>query len=162
MKSISLFLLVGIAVSGCINRATATLMPGADLSRVKSFYVVHQPRDKQGLHQMISDNLSLKGYHSVAGPEMPPSSYKTDAYITYVDKWMWDITLYLLELTVTLREPVHNQPLAFGNSYHTSLTRLSPQEMIEEVLSNILALTKAPATPKVETGQGLPSEPKVQ
>ena len=35
---------------------------------------------------MISDNLSLKGYHSMAGPEMPPSSYKTDAYITYVEQ----------------------------------------------------------------------------
>ena len=76
---------------------------------------------------------------------------------------MWDITLYLLELTVTLREPVHNQPLAVGNSYHTSLTRLSPQEMIEEVLSNILAYRqKLQQHQKVETGQGLPSEPKVQ
>src|SRR5438309_6575953 len=115
MKYISL-LLIGVAASSCINRATATLAPGADLGRLTTFYVVHQPRDKEGLHQMISDNLSMKGYRSNAGPELPAGSYKTDAIITYVDKWMWDITLYLLELTITVRESVNNQPLAVGNS----------------------------------------------
>jgi hypothetical protein len=69
---------------------------------------VHQPRDKDNLHQMMSDSLSMRGYRSTAGPELP--SYTTDAVITYVDKWMWDMTLYLLELTVTVREPVHAQP----------------------------------------------------
>jgi hypothetical protein len=149
MKAIFLIFLLGIAAAGCSNRATATLAPGADLSRLKSFYVVHQPRDKDGLHQMISDHLSFKGYQSSAGPEKPPDSYKTDGIITYVDKWMWDITLYLLELTVTVREPAQGQPLAVGNSYHTSLTRLSPKEMVEEVINNILGLINAPAAPKV-------------
>jgi hypothetical protein len=143
-----------MAASGCINRATATLAPGAGFSNVTSFYVVHQPRDKEGLHQMISDNLSMKGYRSNAGPELPPSSYKADAIITYVDKWMWDITLYLLELTVTVREPATNQPLAVGNSFHTSLTRQSPREMIDEVLGNILGLPNAPQAPKVAAASG--------
>jgi hypothetical protein len=39
---------------------------------------------------------------SAAGPELPRDSYNTDLFVTYVDKWMWDITLYLLELTITL------------------------------------------------------------
>lgn len=39
---------------------------------------------------------------------------------------MWDITLYLLELTVKLRDPSNDFPLAVGNSFHTSLTRKSP------------------------------------
>ena len=37
-------------VSGCSNHATATLSPGADLSKVKTFYVVHQPRDTHSIH----------------------------------------------------------------------------------------------------------------
>ena len=59
-------------------------------------------------------------------------------------------TLYFLELTVTLREPKNNQPLAVGNSYHTSLTRLSPIEMVDEVIENILKLNThaMPATAK--------------
>jgi hypothetical protein len=139
MHRLGLLLLFGLTISGCVNRATATLAPGTDLSKIRSFYVVHQPRDKDNLHQMISDKLSLKGYKSSFGPELPPESYKADAIVTYIDKWMWDITLYLLELTVTVREP-SGQALAVGNSYHTSLTRLSPIEMVDEVIENILKL----------------------
>jgi hypothetical protein len=59
---------------------------------------------------------------------------------------VWDITLYLLELTVTLRDADNNFPLAVGNSYHTSLTRKSPDEMVEEVMTNIFNTAKQ--TPK--------------
>jgi hypothetical protein len=143
MKYLSIALL--LFITGCINRATVTMAPGADLTGLKSFYVVHQPRDNDHLNQVMSDNLSMRGYQSTAGPELPQASYKTDAVITYVDKWMWDMTLYLLELTVTVRDPVQGQPLAVGNSYHTSLTRLSPKEMTDEVLANIFGPTTAPA-----------------
>jgi hypothetical protein len=127
-----------LILTGCVNRATATLAPGANLDTVKSFYVVHQPRDGRNLHELISDKLVFLGYSSTAGPELPQGTYKTDAVVTYVDRRMWDITMYLLELTITFREPVKRQPLAVGNSYHTSLTRLSPEEMIDEVLRNML------------------------
>ncbi len=130
--------------SGCSNRATATLAPGADIRKLKTFYVVHQPKDNRGIHQLISDKLVMKGFRSTAGPELAQSAYKTDAVVTYVDRWMWDITLYLLELTVTLREPANQQPLAVGHSFHTSLTRLSPEAMIDEVLANIFSLTHTP------------------
>ena len=146
MRRISLGLigLVGILfLSGCINRATATLAQGADISKLKTFCVVHQPRDNNNIHNLISDKLGMMGYTSTAGPELPKGSYKTDSVVTYVDKWMWDITLYLLELTVTVREPVNNQSLAVGYSYHTSLTRQSPPEMVDEVMTNILNLSTA-------------------
>ena len=61
-----------------------------------------------------------------------------DAFVTYHDRWMWDITMYLLELTVTLHDPRTNVGVASGNSFHTSLTRKTPQEMVDEVVDNIL------------------------
>lgn len=153
IRAIAILLLAAMA-SGCSNRATATWAPGADPSKLKTFYVVHQPRDKENLHQMMSDQLSLKGLKSTFGPELPAGSYKTDAVITYVDKWMWDITLYLLELTVTVRDPAGNA-LAVGNSYHTSLTRLSPTEMVTEVLGNIFGWRNRPvAKEKPEKANG--------
>jgi hypothetical protein len=51
--SVLLLLATLMFTSGCINRATATLSPGADLSRVKSFYVVHQPSPGIGLFMAI-------------------------------------------------------------------------------------------------------------
>lgn len=126
-----------LAASGCaVNRATASLTPGADLSGIKSYYVVHQPKDTHGLDQMIKDRLVKRGYSATIGEEQAPP-YRADAVVTYVDKWQWDMTMYLLELTITIRNPTNNFPLATGNSFHTSLTRKSPEEMVDEVMTNI-------------------------
>jgi hypothetical protein len=123
--------------SGCaVNRATASLSPGADLSTVKSFYVVHLPADGRGIDKLIRDNLVKRGFTATSGPELPQPP-KVDAVVTYIDRWVWDITMYMLELTITLRNPASNFPLAVGNSFHTSLSRLSPEEMVDEVLTNI-------------------------
>jgi hypothetical protein len=43
----------------------------------------------------------------------------------------------MLELTITLKDPENKYPLVVGNSYHTSLSRKSPEAMIQEVLTNI-------------------------
>jgi hypothetical protein len=134
----TLLLLAAMALtSGCAtNRATATLMPGADLSKVKTVYVVKLPNDDRGVGDLIQTNLAKRGYQADIGPEQKPP-YKTDAVVTYVDKWMWDITMYLLELTITVRDKT-DFPLATGNSLHTSLTRKSPPEMVDEVVTNIV------------------------
>ena len=47
------------------------------------------------------------------------------------------MTMYMIELTIVVRNTQSNFPLATGHSLHTSLTRLSPQEMVNEVLTNI-------------------------
>jgi hypothetical protein len=132
-------------VSGCSNVATATLSPGTDLSRLKTFYVVHQPKDTRDLHNLIRDRLAKEGFTATAGPELPQTSYKTDTVVTYVDRWVWDLTLYLLELTVTFRDATNGFPLAVGNSYHTSLTRKSPEAMVDEVVTNIFNASKPTA-----------------
>ena len=133
--------------SGCSNYATATLSPGADLSAVKTFYVVHQPRDSHNLHYLIRDKLVKEGYTATAGPESERSKYQINSVVTHMDRWVWDITLYLLELTVTLRDASNDFPLAVGNSYHTSLTRKSPEEMVDEVITNILNAGKQTTKP---------------
>jgi hypothetical protein len=123
--------------SGCaVNRATASVSPGADLNTVKTFYVVQFTSDERGIDKLIRDNLVKRGFTATSGPELPQPP-KVDAVVTYIDRWMWDITMYMLELTITLRNPANNFPLAVGNSFHTSLTRLTPEEMVDEVLTNI-------------------------
>jgi hypothetical protein len=139
---ILLLLSSSLLASGCSNSATATLSPGADLSAVKTFYVVHQPKDTHDLHKLIRDRLVMEGYSATAGSESERSSYQAHSVVTYVDRWVWDITLYLLELTITLRDAANDFPLAVGNSYHTSLTRKSPEEMVDEVITNIFNAAK--------------------
>jgi hypothetical protein len=104
---------------------------------VKTYYVVQQPKDERGIEKLISDNLTARGFVARTGPETSAAPAGVDAVVTYSDKWMWDITMYLLELTLTVRNPANNFPMATANSYHTSLTRKSPPEMVDEVLTNI-------------------------
>lgn len=121
-------------LAGCANRATAKVDPSADLGRLKTMHVVKLPEENAGIDLLIADNLRSRGYTVTAGLEKPTN---VDAVVTYVDRWMWDITMYLLELTVVIREATTDFALATGNSLHGSLTRKSPPEMVKEVMDNI-------------------------
>jgi len=123
-------------LSGCaVNRATANVDATADLDKIKTVHVSKFAPDERGINVIIADKLKAKGLNVTTGPGKPESDI--DAVVTYVDKWMWDITMYMLELTITIRDPKTEYPLATGNSYHTSLTRKSPKEMVDEVVENI-------------------------
>ena len=142
LKRFALALLVLPLTSGCaVNRATATVTPGADPGSARTFFVVQPSADSRGVGKLVKDNLVKRGFSATAGAELPQPS-TVDAVITYVDRWMWDITMYMVELTVTMRNPQNNFPIASGNSYHTSLSRKSPEEMVDEVLTNIFNAKK--------------------
>lgn len=135
---LKLALILGIFTSlstGCANHATGGVNPGTNLSALKTMYVKQYPSDNSGVNEQIADKLRSKGVTVTTGTEVSPSS--VDAVVTYVDKWMWDITMYMLELTITIRDPKTDSPIATGNSLHTSLTRKSQTEMVDEVVNNI-------------------------
>jgi hypothetical protein len=133
--NLSLLLFVVLLASGCaINRATATVDPTADLSTIKSMYVTRYAPDDRGINLLITNKFKKMGYDVSTGVG---KSSDVDVIVTYIDKWVWDITMYMLELTITLRDPKTDFPLASGNSYHTSLSRKSPEDMVEEVINNI-------------------------
>ncbi len=135
-KLVAILGVVSSLTTGCaVNRATGSVDPSTNLSALKTMYVKKIPADDGGTNVLIADKLRSKGVTVTTGTEAPPSN--VDAVVTYIDKWMWDITMYMLELTITIRDPNTEFPLATGNSYHTSLTRLSPKEMVNEVVDNI-------------------------
>ena len=123
-------------MTGCAtNRATASADPSLKWASIKSVHVKKLEGEDGSTQKLIAEKFRAKGFTVTADPEQNPNA---DAVVTYVDRWMWDITMYMLELTVTMREPKTNFPLATGNSLHTSLTRKSAKEMVEEVVDNIL------------------------
>jgi hypothetical protein len=127
--------LVLAMLSGCaVNRATATVDPSANLASIKRIQVVHVAEDERRIDKLIADRLNRMGFVATAGDDRAKDA---DAVVTYVDRWMWDITMYMLDLTITVRDPKTDFPMATGNSRHTSLTRKSPEEMVEEVTQNI-------------------------
>lgn len=129
-----LALVVTLSTGCAVNRASANVDKSANLEGLKSMYVVKLPKDERGINVLIADKLRTRGYLVTTGNNAPSG---VDALVTYADKWMWDITMYMLELTITVRDPKTEFPLAVGNSYHTSLSRKAPAEMVDEVVGNI-------------------------
>jgi hypothetical protein len=107
-------------LNGCaVNRATSSVDQTTDLSQLKTFYVNKYEEDRRGTEVVIKEKLEDLEF------SVKETSTDLDAVVTYIDKWFWDITFYMLELTVTLREPKTDFPLATRNSYHSSLKRKS-------------------------------------
>jgi hypothetical protein len=140
IKVLAAVLLGGIMLylTGCANQSTAKLMPGTDINKLKSFYLVQIPDDnkEENTHSLIKANLEKRGFKVSSGLQTQPP-YNADAVVSYEDKWMWDITLYMMALDIKIKDPSTEAPLAVGHSLHGSLTRKSPTEMVDEVLTNI-------------------------
>ena len=85
---------------------------------------------------LIADALGKFNYKASASDKCPDN---VDAILTYRDKWMWDMTTYMISISMKLNDPNTGFPLAFGQALHTSLTRQTPQETINEVLTNIFS-----------------------
>jgi len=125
------------ATSGCAtNRERASVSPEVDLAGLRTYHVVRFAPDSRGIEQTIAAALRRRGLEATAGGEgdAPASA---QVIVTYQDKWRWDMTMYMLELRVYFREPQTGRLLAMGSSYHTSASRLTPEEMASEVLANI-------------------------
>lgn len=140
MKKSSLLFLFAVIVSLLSGCATAQLhsdiSPGANLDGVNKIYVVRLPQDERGVEKLIADRLNVMGKEATSG-EREAMPADVDAVITYQDKWMWDITMYMIELNVQVRQPKTEIAMATGHSLRTSLVRKSPPEMVAEVLNDI-------------------------
>jgi hypothetical protein len=137
-----IFLLaVALVMSGCVNRAGANWSSTSNINDIKSFYVIKFAPDGRGINKLIANRLKVMGFEATTGLSSDiPST--VDVVVDYLDRWRWDLTMYMLELTINLRNPKTNTLLGDGNSYHTSLTRQPPEKMVEEVLANIFSKAK--------------------
>lgn len=111
-------------------------VPGADITRIQSIYVNTVTNDNE-VGRTIANQLKKMGYKTSHGLT-PTPPVPVDAIITYEDKWKWDMTMYLLKLTIRVRDGATNQVLAIGESYQPSLQRESVEAIVEKVLVGIL------------------------
>ncbi|SDP48521.1 hypothetical protein [Desulforhopalus singaporensis] len=133
MRIISyLFVAAILFLSGCSAQLKSNIQPGIDLTSINSFYVVHFNDERHGIDKMISDELNNMGFRATYGEEenIPKD---VDAIVTYVDNWQWDLTNYMIKLSITMRDS-DDSMIGIGESFRTSLVRKSPPEMVKEVL----------------------------
>ncbi len=141
ISKLTFLLAVVLLMSGCVNRVGANWHATSNINNIKSFYVIKFAPDGRGINKLIVNRLRVMGFEATTGlsSAIPPT---VDVVVDYSDRWRWDLTMYMLELTINLRNPKTNALLGDGNSYHTSLTRQPPEKMVEEVLDNVFSRAK--------------------
>ncbi len=125
-----------LLMSGCATDLTSTVAPGTDLEAVKTAFVERLPADDRGVEKLIAEELARMGIQAASGDAMP-ADQDYDILVTYRDKWMWDITMYMIELRVQILKPDTRFVMASGYTFRTSLARKSPEEMVTEVMGEI-------------------------
>ena len=134
--SLLTLLLLKVILSGCASMSSNSA-PKADMDALETFYVQKLPADERGIEKVISNQLVELGYQSsYCSSEKPPTD--VDAIVTYQDKWMWDITMYMIELNMQIWEGDKTRILASGKTYRPSLQRKSPETMAKELLTDML------------------------
>lgn len=142
-KSLILFALVTaipIFQGSCVRDSTRSIAPGYSSSKIKnsrSFYVRKDEEDDDNLGQDIVDELTSRGYRATVGTSQKSPS-KTDATISYNDKWAWDVTMYMLNLELQAREPGTDAIFATARTTRTSLVRKSQREMVRETVGKLI------------------------
>lgn len=136
---ITVLLLVGsgLYLFGCaMAKVDSRVTPDTDLTTYSTYYVVRHTKDQRRLDEIIRDEMVLLGLDAESGPpdEQPAG---IDVVVTYEDRWMWDMTNYLLTLTLDFRDADSNVLLATGQSYRPSLERKPPDFMAREILESI-------------------------
>jgi hypothetical protein len=126
---------VALLLSACATLESAKA-PDANLKSLKSFYVAQETGDDHGIDKLIAARLTGMGYTATCG-EAPQPASRVDAIVTYQDRWMWDITMYMIKLDVQLHDGESGSVVARAQSMRPSLQRKSPESMVQEVLGEI-------------------------
>lgn len=127
------FLALSLAACASLHASKA---PSADLSKIKTVYVQKLEGDGYEVYQLITARLNGMGFKATTGASADPPE-PVDAIVTYVDRWMWDLTMYMIRLNIQVRDAKSHAILANGESYRPSLERKSAEEMVAETLDAI-------------------------
>lgn len=131
---IAILLCLLLAACASIQSSRA---PDANLGNIKTAYVQRLEGDGYNVNQTITARLNQLGIKATTGSaEFPPE--RTDVIVTYVDRWFWDITMYMLRLTIQIRDGTTREILSTAESYRPSLERRSQEEMVAETLDAAL------------------------
>ncbi len=129
---------VSALVAGCSASVTGFVVPGERLEPGGAYYIVFTERDDHGLHELLRKELSYYRPDTSSGfaDRMPA---ETDYLVEYDAQWQWDITWYLLVLSVRIYDPATRLMIATASSTRTSGARTAPDKMVAEALAELFS-----------------------
>lgn len=140
IRKIIPIIFMSAVIAGCglgIEKVSSIKMPGADLERIEKIYVNKLQADGRGLNLLIKKDLIEKGYQATTEEDGPKSS-NVDAVLAYLDRWKWDLTTFMYQLTIYIKDPEEKYVLGAGKSFRNNFSREDHEIIVREVLDSIL------------------------
>lgn len=137
-KFLSALLLLASALLVSCSSITQPQAPSVNIPAGASVHVVKHESSSRDIDKYLRDAFAKRGYKASSGTkaEMPAAS---QFYVTYVDRWYWDIAMYLVSLEVALHDAKTNAVVNSGrykNSYFHTFP--SPSGKSDELVARLL------------------------
>jgi hypothetical protein len=125
-------------VSGCVGSTAGQMIPDDPLVKSGTYYVEKHEKDGRDFASMIAERMRARGLPASSGTfaERPE---EFDYLVTYVDRWMWDMRMYLSDLRIDVRDRRDSSLVGFGQSSQSSLKAMgkSHDDVIEAALNEL-------------------------
>ncbi len=110
--------------------------PGVDLKSFKSVYVIDD-KDDSTTAPLVADRLRAQGYVVRTGlAENMPAD--TQCLVKIQEQWFWDLTTYLLQLQIELRNPQTQASYAYGTVRRVQPRGRRPAEIMSTEVVNAI------------------------
>ena len=135
-----LMLIALVLFAGCSTTGPAVVGKDHDLAKLKIAYVVSAGKNVYSgvsFSEYIKLELAEYGVAATSGP-LGNKPNDVDFYITYVDRWSWDLAMYLSYLEINFFDNKSDQLIASG-LYKGGIFHKypKPSEKTKEVISSI-------------------------
>ncbi|MGC4015361.1 MAG: hypothetical protein QM755_12725 [Luteolibacter sp.] len=139
MKAIRCFLTVtcfAIAATSCSQTFQAKVPHPETIRSAKSAHVVRHENSNRDIDLYLKNALVSKGVRATNGPGSRPA----DLEVTYVDRWHWDLAMYLRTLDVSVTDPKTGKEVASA-IYRNSFIHVFPdaektsQHLVDDIFS---------------------------
>ncbi len=118
MALATVVLVAGAGLGGCVGTQVGQMNLPREAAVQAVYYVEHQPKDNRGLDALIAAHMRSRGLAATSGGSMPDNATLT---VSYIDKWQWDMRMYLFDLRIEVRDRKDNTIVGYGESMQSSL-----------------------------------------
>ena len=142
MKPVSLLLLLVLTLSGCTAVTThADKDRKLHLADCRRFFVLVNLNDNHGIAPSIVRALKARGLEADSGPfTMLPET--AQAVVVYDDKWAWDFSTHMVQLTLGAQVPTAVRPFATVSYQNNIAFGTQLDDVVNQLVAELLTVAK--------------------
>jgi hypothetical protein len=134
LRRLALLPVLALLLAGCSSKVQ--IASGTHPGQLHHIFVEHLLSDGHNVDELIARELRRLGYDASAGAmTMMPDG--TEAIIDYQPQWAFDLSTYIFELDLAVRDAKSGKEIAVSKVVRPSLTSTDPNEIVRRAIDKI-------------------------